>query len=112
MKKKKIKIPIYYGDLFLIQTDDFEKVEKKYNLTSLHGVYACAWDNPKKNGESRFYMLFSYDCDPVDIAHEALHVTNFICKSRNISVDMNNDEPRAYLLGWIVQQCHDFLKIK
>lgn len=35
------------------------------------------------------------------IAHEALHISRMILTSRGVLFDPNNDEPYAYLVGWV-----------
>lgn len=109
MRKKTIKIPLYYGDLVLIQTDDLEKVEKEYNTESLHSSEACVFRNHNKNGWSVYVMAFESK-KPFMIAHESLHVVNRIFDDRGIKLDPENDEPQCFLLGWIVGECHKFLK--
>lgn len=37
------------------------------------------------------------------LAHEADHAANFIFKSIDAKVDAENDEPHAYLVGWITE---------
>lgn len=111
MLSQKIKIPIYHGDLVLIQTNNFKKVSKKYKLTSLKGIGACAFPYPKKCGRTRYFIIVRNDVTPSVIAHEALHTVNSIMHDRWIKSDLDNDEPQAYLLGWIVKQCHKTFKI-
>jgi len=112
MLVKKIKIPLYHGDLVLIQTNNFKKVSKKYKLTDLKGIGACAFPHPKKSGYTRYFMIVRKDVTPSIIAHEATHVVNGIFQDRWIKPDLLNDEPQAYLLGWVVRQCHLTFKIK
>jgi len=109
--KKKLKIPIYFGDLLLIQTNNFEKVEKKYNISGLQNSDACVYPIPYSNGYTKYLMLFNKDVTPSIVAHEAVHAVNFIFRDRDIELDVINDEPQAYLLGWIVKQCHNYLNI-
>ena len=40
------------------------------------------------------------------IAHEADHIVSFIFKRVGIKLDLDNDEPHAYLLGYIVEQIY------
>ena len=59
--------------------------------------------NPKyKFGDIKF--------DAGCIAHESLHATSFIFMIAGIVPDVNNDEPQAYLLDFIVTEVTEFLK--
>ena len=35
------------------------------------------------------------------IAHESLHISRMILDSRGVHFDANNDEPYAYMVGWV-----------
>lgn len=104
MKAKKFKIPIYFGDLIVIVSDDFKEVEKKYKLSSTHGFDSFTWVDEDKSGYSLFYVAIKGDTDSSVIAHEALHIVGDIFRSRNIKMDIDNDEPQCYLLGWVVSK--------
>ena len=112
MTATKIKIPIYYGTLTIIQVDNLKKIEKKYNTISLYGMDGCVFRNHKKNGSSRYVMVFEGKTTAEIVAHEALHLVALIYEDRNIILEIENDEPQCYLLGWIVGKCHKHLKLK
>ncbi len=59
-----------------------------------------------------FYMAFEKKPTASIIAHESVHIKNKIFNHCHVELDINNDEPEAYLLDWIVEQCHKFLIIK
>lgn len=112
MRSKKLNIPIYYGKLTIIQVKDLSKVEKKYGLQGLHGMVAFAFRRKRKNSSSKYYMVFEGKTIPSIIAHEALHMVGLIYEDINAILEIENDEPQCYLLGWIVGQCHKFLKVQ
>jgi len=109
---KHIKVPIYLGELILIQTEKIENLEGKYGLTDLKNIDAFCYDYPYKDGSSRYILAFEYNTTPKIIAHEAFHLVSYICRDRQMRIDLFNDEPQAYLIGWIVEQCHKYLQIK
>ena len=113
MRKKKIEIPLYFGDLIIIQTNDIQKINKKYNLGLSKSIFieAVVFVNPKKSGWSRYYMVFGEVISSRTIAHESNHAVNRIFLDRSIDLDHENDDPQCYLLGWIVAECHKFLKV-
>jgi len=115
MRKIKIKIPIYFGDLIIIQTKnskEIEKLKKKYNLNVSNHFEAFVFNNYKKNGYSQYIMVFEIKTNPRIIAHESFHTVRYIFEDRKMNFETNgNDEAQCYLLGWIVSECHKFLKI-
>ena len=46
---------------------------------------------------------------PGIIAHESKHLVNNIFIEISHDLDRHNDEPEAYLLGWIVDRIHELL---
>ena len=115
MKKKTIKVPLYSGNLVIIQADKKENlndIKKKYDLKEdpSNRCKAVAFVEEKKTTE--YTIAFNNITTPSFIAHESLHVLNYIYQDHGIIYDIINDEPAAYLLGWIVKQCHKFLKIQ
>jgi len=111
MIKKTIKIPIYFGELTIIQTDDFAKIEKQYSLKETNSYEAFTFKNLKSN-YLQITVVFNNQVSPRTVAHESLHILNWIFTERNIEYDFYNDEPAAYLLGWIVEQVHKTIKVK
>lgn len=112
MRIKKISIPLYSGWLILHQTDDLKEVQDKYNLTDISGCDGIAFVLEDKSGIMNYYMAFESKTTAEIIAHEALHITNYIMDRHCIRPDLINDEPQAYLLGWIVKQCDKFINKK
>lgn len=110
-RKKTIKIPIYFGDLVLCTTDDFDKIGKEYNLVFPVGRDAFIFDDHDEDGYTRYFVVFNDKSVPFKhIAHESLHIVTHIFKDRFITIDCHNDEPATYLLGWVVDQIVKFLK--
>lgn len=113
MKKsiKKYKIPIYFGTLIVLQDKDDKRIAKEYNLVGTEIMAACTFTSYSKDGHTEYIMAFFGKTSPSIIAHEAVHTVNGIFRDRGIQLDANNDEPQAYLLGWIVDKCHKTLKL-
>lgn len=51
--------------------------------------------------------MFAQKRDHGTIAHEAHHVANIILADRGVVASRENDEPQAYLEGWIVKHFID-----
>lgn len=104
MKRKKIKVPIFIGSLSLYECEDFKEVVKKYNLTDASACSAFAFKN-----KSEYVMAFLKDHSNNDVAHESLHVVDYIFRDIGADMGSENKEVQCYLLGWVVEQCHKFL---
>lgn len=124
LKHKQIEIPLYSrkgsSTLNILVADEkgwnkgLDLIDYyndvKENLFGFKEVRAfCAMTN--KNGVDHFWIMFkSKDLDLNTISHEIVHAVNFIYLSRGIKLDLNNDEPQAYLTGWAMGITTKFLK--
>lgn len=116
MQKKKIKIPIYFGDLIIIQVEDSKEINtiiQKYNIIIINNPSAFTFRNNHNNGYTEYIMVFEKETNPRIIAHESLHIVRYMFEDRKMFFETNeNDEAQCYLLGWIVGECHKFLDKK
>jgi hypothetical protein len=109
MKKTIINIPIYQCKLTVILDKDLSYVEKKYGTTPLSNYGAVTMRVPNKFCE--YVMAFEYNGGTI-IAHEIVHLKNYIYQDIGIESDRFNDEPEAYLTGWLFKQIEIFLTNK
>lgn len=123
-KCKKFQLPLYQGSkrsaLHVIITDEYNwnktcKKLRSYSDQELElGQYkemaACAIDL-EKNGSMTFFIVLTKDrgLDFNTLSHEAIHIKNKIWKSRGIKLDVNNDEPEAYFMGWLMEKLSGIL---
>jgi len=112
--KKEIKIPIYTGTLVLINTDSVKKLQKIIkNWGNDKDIYATStyFDLKGKHGYG-IVLNFNNKTDLTHgtIAHECYHICSIIMDIHGIKPDFNNDEPMAYLVDWLVDQCYIFFK--
>jgi hypothetical protein len=107
MKQKTIKIPIYQCKLMIIFDKDLSYIEKKYGTKSLSDYGAITMRVPDKFSE--YIVAFEYTEGTI-IAHEVVHLKNLIYQDKGIELDRFNDEPEAYLTGWLFKQIETFLK--
>lgn len=105
MIRKVIDIPIYNGRLIMLKVYDWGEINKKYgyNLDDLHK--ACVF----KDFNDEIVVVFKGEASPSIIAHEAVHIVNHVFKDRGVKLDVENDEPYAYFIGWVVIQTTRFL---
>lgn len=111
MRSKTIQIPIYAGKLVIIQDKNWKKVNKKYDLNVAVRFGAFVF-RTEKDGYVKYIACF--DKDPVNhlIAHECVHLVNYLFEDWGIKLDTSNDEPQAYLLSWFFKEIEQFLKFK
>ena len=111
MKVKKIEVPIYNYDLTIILTKDLNEVVKKYKLDGEFGNFGALTFEDKS--KYRHYVVAFTDSNHLsNIAHEIVHIKNYIFLGINAKVDLHNDEPEAYLVGWLFDQINNFLNNK
>ena len=106
MKKTTIYIPIYQCKLTIILDKDLSYVENKYGTKSLSNYGAVTMRVP--NTFSEYVMAFEYNEGTI-IAHEVVHLKNYLCQDRCIELDRFNDENEALLTGWLFKQIETFL---
>lgn len=109
MRTKKVKIPIYYGSLIIIVSDDYKEVAKKYRITENVDLYGAFVWKQYKNDIAEFLICIDEKITNHLIAHECTHLVNYIFKEKGIYLDLDNDEPQAYLMGWLFKEIEDFL---
>lgn len=106
MKIKTIKIPIYQCNLTMVLDKDLSYIEKKYKTMPLSDYGAVTMRIPNKFSE--YIVAFEYT-DGAIIAHEIVHLKNLIYQDKGIELDRYNDEPEAYLIGWLFKEIYNFL---
>lgn len=107
MKSKTINIPIYQCKLTIILTDgDLTCIEKKYSLPSLEEFGAVTFKLPEKY---RHYVVAFDSQDLSNIVHEIVHVKNYIYNDCNMPLNTHEDEPEAYLSGWLFDQIYSVI---
>jgi len=108
MRVKRFNIPIYTGYLTVILCDDLNDVGRRYNLPDLRDYGAITF---KEKGKYRSYVVaFDRDYHVGLICHEVIHVKNYIYSDAGIELDRFNDEPEAYLVGWLSDKVYSFLQ--
>lgn len=107
-RQETIDIPIYGCKLTLILDKDLSYVQETYKTKSLEDFGAVVLKNDK---EYRHYIVAFTDKDHLsNIVHEIVHIKNNIFIDCGVECDRFNDEPEAYLSGWLFDQIYEFLK--
>lgn len=116
MKIVKITIPIYHGYLRIVIAKDFIKAAKKLKIDddgndlSRFGSFVCTSND--NIGHSHYNIFLHKNINHDLLAHEVVHLVNAIYVERKIKLDPYNDEPQAYLTGWITGQIYNTLNKK
>lgn len=107
MKSKTINIQIFQSKLTIIFDKDLSYVEKKYKTKSLKDFGAVTL---KDESKYRHYVVaFEYYTGSI-IAHEIVHIINYLYLDCGVELDRVNDENQAYLSGWLFDEIEKFLK--
>lgn len=115
--EKKIKIPIYQGDFYIINTNDTAELNRRHDLI-IDEIFAHSFlSTPLIDGIylETYYAIFDFSrpdgCKPEidDLAHEAFHLTGMVMNQKDIKYDPDNDEPFAYLVGWFMRELVEYL---
>lgn len=110
MRKKTIEIPIYCAKLTMILAEDLTYIEKIYGTNSLKDFGAVTL---KDELGYRHYVVAFTDAEHLsNIAHEVVHLKNYISLDCAMELDRYNDEPEAYLTGWLFNEIYKFLNKK
>ena len=104
---KKVKIPIYFGYLKIIISEDpeFKDVNAKFHTKADEGYSAFTFQD--KNGD--YSIAFPSDVANSSICHECCHLTNMIYNHIGANLDTKNDETQCYLTGWMFEQVERIL---
>ena len=105
-----IQVPLYGQTIEIVITEDFNsgieelKIDNdtKFNLNEREAFMANQYD--------KIWLFIRLDAKPGIIAHECVHICNYIFQEANIKLDLDNDEPYAYLMGWVVEEIHKAIK--
>ncbi len=107
---KQVQIPIYKGRLLIALTNDIEKLNRKTGINYSGDIFAFTITIEYKN-EQAYLVVLNFDDDFAKIthgivAHEAVHVANFIFERIGVVPSFDNDEPLTYLTQWVVDEIY------
>lgn len=106
MKVTKVKVPIYFSVIQIVVAKDLNKALRKLKINENgkdHEAFVV-YD------EDKIILFISKDASQGLIAHESVHIVNLIFKNAHVELDIDNDEPQAYLMGWVVEEITKAIK--
>lgn len=105
--KKRIKIPIYGGDILVVVNPTIEEGYKEIDVVtdrdSLDRVHAMCI----VFGGRQFAMILTPKTTVGEIAHECFHCVNRTLLDIGYETYPDNDEASAYLLNWMVDEVYN-----
>lgn len=118
---KKYNIPIYHGKLIVIVCEDFYEAILKARMKNLfdgddqiNDCVSSAMFTVKASLSShkdwKVAIFARPSSEPDEIAHEAVHACSFLFMERGLTPSFDNDEPMAYMVGWIVDRVYDAIQ--
>ena len=105
-------IPYPFKVRFVL-TDRTEKLEEKANVYHKGDVFAHTYMGPDHDGRKVITVIINpknkySQASLTDVAHECIHVKNFIYGSVSQYLDTENDEAEAYFFTWVLKQAYEF----
>lgn len=109
-----IPIPIYVGVFVIVLSNSHKKVKKLIPQFKNKWVFGHSYYG-NHQGKRAFFMILNFDrkSDKIThgaITHESTHISHMIAQIVGITPDFENDEPIAYLSGWITDRVYEFAK--
>lgn len=108
MLSTSFEIPIFRGTVTLYYVKELKEVEEKYKTRSLKDYGAIAMHNPTSSFKD---YIVAFECiDYSLVAHEIVHLINYLFLDCGIELDRTNDETQAYLTGFFFHEIEKFLE--
>lgn len=105
LTEKNIHIPIYDFKVEICVFSDIKEAKEKYPVIE-DGFLACTLEY---RGCSKCKLIIPCNDYP-SVVHELEHVKNLVWKAKGYTPQNNNDEPDAYLIGWLFEQVDKVIK--
>lgn len=105
-------IPIYFGTVKVVQSNDKDKVNKRFKI-DWDGLNTTVYTQDNHN-----FMMVTQPIEEITpftigtIAHEAVHIANWRMSRIGFKYDYENDEPFAYLVGFITEEIYKIVARK
>lgn len=106
LTEKNIHIPIYDFKVEICVFSDIKEAKEKYPEYMEDGILACTLEYI---GCSKCKLIIPCNDYP-SVVHELEHVKNLVWKVKGYTPQNNNDEPDAYLIGWLFGQVDKVIK--
>ncbi len=111
LNKKEINIPIYFGKLIIFNVEKMSDLNEKFNFNA-----DDSWDSycfKKLLDDYTMTYCIAINVNNISfsiVAHEVVHLVNYIFEHVGVQLDLHNDEAQAYFTGWVFEQIENFIK--
>ena len=98
-------------DKMIATLNFFSDIEEEHAWT--YDDVSAFYTSTELKGISNFWIVFKDTKQSLSLntlGHEVVHMVNGIFKSRGIKLYLDNDEPQAYLTGWVTQTVYQTIK--
>lgn len=119
MRITKFRAPIYCTQIWVVVSKSlsyaFDKVEDQIDMRIIaeqdkRSVAAYTFAFEDHNGRTKVILFLKPNALAGDIAHECKHAVNVIFSWHGVKLSLANDEHECYMLGWMVDRCHNAIK--
>lgn len=107
MVSTKFYVPIYRANITVYLSDDLSEIAKKFKTPNLSNFGAVALRN--QSHYKKYIVAFTRTNDYGLIAHEVVHLKNYIFLDVGQELDLKNDEAEAYLTEFLFDKIYEFL---
>lgn len=104
MVKNTIIVPIYNSIIEVITVKCITDVNELYSINAESNYDSFVFIHLDK-----IIMVLPTTYNLAVIVHEVVHIVNFIFKSCGVKLDIDNDEPQAYLTSWLFNEISELL---
>jgi len=104
MDKYKFIVPVYNAQVVILKGDMKDIYQFFKYGTEPNEFDAFVTQRTDKEGYTTYYVCFNEGLKSHVIAHEVVHLVNAIFRDRYVKLDLNNDEPQAYLTGYLFEK--------
>lgn len=101
-----INIPIWDFRVEVSVFDSLSEAREKYPDFMTEGIVACTVEYI---GDTKCKLIVPSN-DYSNVVHELEHVKNLVWKTKGYKPQADNDEPDAYLIGWLFEQVDKIIK--
>jgi hypothetical protein len=107
LTERKFRVPIYDFKVIVTVFDDYTEARNKFPHALVSSAYGCTMEYIDC-GKCHILIPSS---GMSTVVHELEHVKNLIWKFTGYQSQAGNDEPDAYLMGYLYEQVEKILNI-
>lgn len=105
LKSKIVKLPMFYTKVVMVDTNDKERLFKKYGVSIEGDIYAHFF-HFEDNVDWKYLIVLNtengagFGC----LTHECFHASSYILFDKGVEPSHTNNETQAYMLQYLVNE--------